>query len=422
MTTPVRLFWNYFFQMASLGVFLPFFSLYAHALGFSFFEISLLTLSIPVIQLVSPPLYGWLADLYLSRNTLFRFSLVVPLLLSPLFYLSHSFPVLFLLIMIFGISRSPANSLLNAATMEILGDEAERFGQVRLAGSLGCIVFVIAEGFWLKRFGVEHFPDLMILGLFLSFLMGIRTDLPQGKRLTQRQAQGELKKAITDPLWVLFLLGISFHWGASQSFNLFFTTYLEKLSYPSSLSGILWALAILSETAAFFISKGILRVTPLVPVIQLAALAATGRWLATAFWTTPLGFAIVQLSHGITFGLFYAAMILWVHKHSPAGLSTTMQGMAHGIMFGIGGGAGQLLSGYILDYGSGKMMFLGSALLNFLALLCFLLLSRMEERRLPEKPHEFPSKLQSAEGGGAVLSPIEVQGASSPVPLRSDDG
>jgi PPP family 3-phenylpropionic acid transporter len=408
--TPRRLFWNYFFQMTSLGVFLPFFGVYARARGFSFFEISLVTLSIPIIQMFSPPLYGWLADLYISRNILFRLSLILPLLLSPLFYLSPSFPVLLLLILVFGISRSPANSLLNAATMELLGNRGERYGRIRLGGSLGFILFVLLEGFWIQRFGVDHFPDLLIVGLLLSFLAGIQLDLPQGLRLTVGEARGKLFQVVTNPLWILFFAGISLHWGASQGFNLFFANYLQGLSLSSIVSGILWGVAILSESLAFYFSSTLLRLFPLSFFILLGAGVATLRWVLTAWFPSLPVLFVVQLTHGISFGLFYSALILWVHRESPPGLTTTMQGLSHGIMFGIGGGAGQLMSGYIFDRLGGREMFLASAGVNFFAFFCFLLLSGRRRENHPDEPSALKAIPQSVEAEPGERLPSGAQG------------
>jgi PPP family 3-phenylpropionic acid transporter len=406
--------------MASLGVFLPYFGLYAHARGLSFFEISLVTLSVPIIQVLSPPLYGLLADLYISRNSLFRFSLIFPLLLSPLFYLPPSFPVLFLLILAYGISRSPANSLLNAVTMEVLGNRGERYGRVRLGGSLGFILFALMEGFWIERFGVERFPDLLIVGLFLSFLAGLRLHLPDGIRLNAREARGRLFRIITHRLWIFFLIGISLHWGASMGFNLFFVNYLHSLHYSPGVSGILWGVAILSESIAFYLSNSFLRFFPPSFWIVLGAGVASLRWLITALFPSPLLLIVAQLTHGISFGLFYSALILWVFRQSPPGLTTTLQGLSHGVMFGLGGGLGQLMSGLILDKLGGRWMFLCSAGMNLFALLCFLY-ARGHKCR-PDEHSALPAIPRSGGSEPGEQLPSGVRGDALPDPHLSAGG
>ena len=52
----------YLFYFAALGVFLPYWALYLHSLGFSPLEIGELMATAAITKVIAPNVWGWLAD------------------------------------------------------------------------------------------------------------------------------------------------------------------------------------------------------------------------------------------------------------------------------------------------------------------------------------------------------------------------
>ena len=66
MPTPKNYYWRiagfYFFYYAFVGLFAPYWSLYLKSIHFSAIEIAILIAVQPVMRMVAPTIWGWLAD------------------------------------------------------------------------------------------------------------------------------------------------------------------------------------------------------------------------------------------------------------------------------------------------------------------------------------------------------------------------
>lgn len=376
-----RLFTNFFFQFAALGVFLPFFTVYLMGRGFSGTEVALLSTSFPLMQLVVPPLQGWLADTRVRRRTLYRISLVFGLAAWPLFYLDGSLSAMFFAFLIYGAFRTPLNALLNTATFEALERTRGDYGKVRLGGSIGFVVFALAGGFWIEVFGQEHAPDLLGLALVSQLLVGWRAPLDgQGTGLRPGAEPGAWRRFLADRRWHAFLAGLVLSRMAETFYNVFYSQHLVDAGHGTAFVGVLWGIGVLSEVACLAASRRILdRISP-TRLITLSYGIAALRWVGIAHVDAPWALVLLQLLHGITFGLFYVAAVGWAHRNAPHGLTTSAQGLANAAMFGVAGLAGLLAAGWLYDLGGGELLFEAAALLAGVAIFAARALERREAR------------------------------------------
>ncbi len=376
-----RLFTNFFFQFGALGVFLPFFTVYLMDRGFSGREVALLSTSFPLMQLIMPPLQGWLADTRMRRRTLYRVSLICGLAAFPLFYRLGSLGSMFMAFLIYGAFRTPLNSLLNTATFEALERTRGDYGRVRLGGSLGFVVFALAAGVWIEQFGQPRAPDLLGLALILQIVVGWRASLDgQGAGPTARAAPGAWRLLLGDRRWHAFLAGLVLSRMAETFYNVFYSQHLVDRGHGTTFIGVLWAIGVLSEVACLAASSRILaRISP-TRLITVSYLIAAARWLGIAYVEAAWALVLLQLLHGITFGLFYVAAVGWAHRNAPSGLTTSAQGLANAAMFGVAGLTGLLAAGWLYDAGGGTLLFEVAAALAATAIIAARVLERREAR------------------------------------------
>ena len=62
----------YFTYFATLGIFLPFWSVYLHDRGLTHFQIGILTSLSAAVKIVAPMFWGWLADQKMGRILVIR--------------------------------------------------------------------------------------------------------------------------------------------------------------------------------------------------------------------------------------------------------------------------------------------------------------------------------------------------------------
>jgi MFS family permease len=169
----------YFFYYAFVGMFSPYWGLYLKSIHFDVIEISILMSIQPVMRMLAPSLWGWLADggwdtvaiavrSVITRPAAFpapegsappcqsgtgkRLLVVqVAATLSALFYLgvfvTTSFWGMFIVLVLMAFFWSASMPLVEATTLSYLGKNTSNYGRIRSWGSIGFIVTVLGLGY-----------------------------------------------------------------------------------------------------------------------------------------------------------------------------------------------------------------------------------------------------------------------------------
>jgi len=151
MSSSVNYHWRiagfYFFYYAFVGMFAPYWSLYLKSLHFDAIDIAILMSLQPVMRMVAPNVWGWLAD-HTGRR---REVVVAAASMSALFYLgvfaTTSFWGLFAVLFLMNFFWSASMPLVEATTLTWLGSNTAHYGRLRSWGSIGFIVSVVGLGY-----------------------------------------------------------------------------------------------------------------------------------------------------------------------------------------------------------------------------------------------------------------------------------
>lgn len=373
-----KFFCNYFFQFASLGVLLPLFGVYLRELGFTGIEIGLLVLSLPALQMISSPISSYLADTRLPRLWIYRFTLIGAVLITPAFYVAKSFVQLFFVIAIYGMMRMPNTPMINAAALEYADEPDFDYSRLRIGGSIGFMIFAAIAGWWVGHFGFDRIPDWLMFAVVGQLIVG--WNLPMNKAQIQSANLKAVRAFLAQPAWVIFLVGILFSRMGEAAYNVFYSVHVTDLNFSPKFAGQLWAIGVLSEVIVLLFAKRLLSNVNIQHAILGTYLISALRWLGIALATSVWQLVALQSLHGITFGLFYVAVVQWAHIHSPENLKTSAQGMSHAIMFGIAGIVGQTLGGLFYDLGGSQVVFYGASAMAFVALSVSLFLIFFEKK------------------------------------------
>lgn len=336
----------YFLYFGLLGTLVPYWSLYLKDLGFSAAAIGLLMALPQLTKIGAPNLWGWLADRSGQRLRIIRAgNLLAAIAFLPVFWVDQFWPMAGLLIA-FSFFWNAVLAQFEALTLQTLGAKSHRYSHVRLWGSVGFIVAVLALGEVLDRLGTGLLP-WVLSGLLWLLWLGTLT-LPDGQGESRRRApgQGALWGMLRQRSVLLFLLAVFLMQLSHGPYYTFYSIYLDGLGFSKFTVGCLWALGVLAEVLLFvFMHRLLQRFSS--PTILIASLAlAALRWLLIASVGDSLWLlALAQLLHAATFGSFHAASIAWVHRQFGAELGGQGQALYSSLGFGAGWAAGAWLSG-----------------------------------------------------------------------------
>ncbi|MDX8379616.1 MAG: MFS transporter [Gallionella sp.] len=357
----------YFFYYAFIGMFAPYWSLYLKSLHFNAIEIATLMSVQPVMRMLAPSLWGWLADRSGKRLQVVQLAAA----LSTVFYLgvfmtTHFWGMLSVLgLMSFFWSASMP--LVEATTLSYLGKHTARYGRLRSWGSVGFIVAVVGLGF-----AFDHIAIAWLLWAGLICELGIvlfSHQLPSTPVLTHHTDHQSIKQLVMQPR-VMALFGACFLMSAAHGpYYTFFSIYLVEHGYAKSAVGELWALGVICEIAVFFWMPKLTQRYGLRHILWVSFALAVGRFMLIAWGVDFLLLLLIaQMLHAATFGAYHAASVGLVHELFQGRHQSKGQALFGSLTYGAGGVLGGLASGPIWQHFGAGVLYSCSAMMALLGL------------------------------------------------------
>ena len=377
---PVSPYWRlsawYFFYFAFIGAFTPYFTLSLQSLGLGAPAIGALMSLMVAMRLLAPNLWGWLADRFDRKLVVVRVSGLLTTASFLFFFFVRDFWALFAAMALMSFFWSASLPLVEALTLRHLAGRVERYGRIRLWGSVGFIVAVLGTGAWL-----DHAPLNSLLWVILGLLAGISvcawllTDVPAA---SFAEAPVSLRVGLTRPE-VLALLAACFFMSAAHSpFYVFYSIHLVDHGYDKTAVGLLWSLGVVAEIIVFLNMPRLMRAWSLPGILLASSILAVIRFLLIGWNADTVGLLLLaQLMHGATFGAYHAAAVAALNGWFPARQQARVQALYGSISYGAGGMVGNILSGAAWEwFGAGPTFTLGS----IFAAVCLLLTGRAWRR------------------------------------------
>lgn len=363
----VRLSGFYFFYFAILGSFLPYWPLYLQHAGYDPVQIGWIMAIMPAVKVVSPSLWGWLADRTGRTLRLIRWTSFLSLAGFAGIFGSDSFVRLLAVMLGFSFFWNATLPLFETITLGHLHQAISRYSRVRLWGSIGFIATVWAVGEALERVlpivCLPQFIALLFAGQWLISLL-----VPAARETLHGEGQGSLGGILKRGEVIAFFLASLLLQVAHGPYYAFFSVYLEGHGYTSGQTGQLWALGVVAEILLFvFIPRIFARVG--VRTVFLASLFLSGvRWLIVAWGSKHLGLLLLaQLLHAASFGCAHAASIHLVHRYFRGPHHAKGQALYSSLSFGLGGALGSLFSGQFWEAWGPHWVYTAAAAFSFLA-------------------------------------------------------
>lgn len=338
----------YFFYFAFVGAMAPFWGLYLQSLEFSAFQIGVLMSLLHVMRIFAPNVWGHVADKTGKRVAIVQFVSLVCLVAFIGVFLGDGFWWLFLVMSLISFFWSASLPLVEATTLSHLREGTERYGKIRLWGSVGFILVVVGVGALL-----DHLPIRTLLWVILGLLAGIvlfARFIPEAEGSVTQAEHVSLKSVLKRPEVIALLVAAMLMAAAHGPYYTFFTIHLVEHGYSKGVAGWLWALGVLCEIGIFLIMPRVFRRVRVETVLLVTLVVAAVRFLIVGWLAESLAWLLfAQVLHALTFGAYHASAIALVHRHFWGRNQARGQGLYNSLAFGIGGTAGSLYAGAVWD-------------------------------------------------------------------------
>lgn len=373
----------YFFWFATLGAFLPYWGLFLQEGGYSATQIGAVFGALLGTKIIAPYAWGWIVDHYGGRLRIVRLAAVLTLLIFLFIPQQTHFLPMILLVTAYGFFWNATPPQIEALTFNHLGDREAYYGRIRLWGSIGFIISVTTLGWLVQKHGLALLP-LWIAGMLggVCLISLLLREKPM-TAVVEEHAQG-LFRVLRRPEVAGLLLACCLMQLSHGPYYSFFSIYLEAHEYSRSQIGLLWSLGVFAEIFVF-LAMPFLVARLGMRRLFLAAIGITVlRWsLLSAFVDHPLVIICVQLMHLASFGLYHAVAVNLIHRFFRGRLQGRGQALYSSMSFGLGGGIGALLSGFVWDTSSPTVIYLMAAVVALAAWLLTWWTLHVEPRQEP---------------------------------------
>ena len=349
-----------------IGTHLPFFPLWLRSVGIDASWIGIITAVPAVTRFTVLP---WVTGLAERRSAL-RGALIVTAIMTTLGFslvgTQNRAPLVFLAYVVTASMWTPMVPLTDAYALRGVARYGLKYGPLRLWGSAAFVVGALVCGLLVDTIAWQHLIWVIAataaLGAVLSFALQPLDH--SGKQPAPPRGASAL---LRDPGFLVIIVASALIQGSHAAYYTFASITWELSGLGGLTIAVLWAIGVIAEIVVFALSPR-LKWQPAVLVV-IGALSAVARWLITALEPPVAVLAIVQLAHGLTFGITQVGTMGLMLRHVPIHFMARGQGYL-AACGGIVASAASILSGVIFArYGQGvyyvmaAMALLGAAVM-----------------------------------------------------------
>lgn len=305
-------------------------------------------------RIVSPNIWGWLADHTGMRMAAIRIGSLFGLLSFLAIFFVDSFAGMFTVIAAYSFFWNAVMPQFETLTLEYLAGQPNNYSKIRLWGSVGFIAAVVIGGYWFQY----RIADFRVAGvIFLTLIWVATLFIRPMDHQSHSPSQGTFLQVVAQKPVIAFLL-VSFCLQVAHGiYYTFFSLYLEDNGYQRSEVGWFWALSVIAEIGLFMVMHRLMANFSVRNILVVSLLLTVLRWLLIAFFIDSLVVLIVaQCLHALSFGACHAVSIEYLRRFFSGSHRGRGQAMYTSVSFGAGGAVGAIVGGLMWGY-SGVLTF-----------------------------------------------------------------
>ena len=305
-----------------LGTYLPFFSVWLKNIGIDAQWIGVITAMPSLSRFTVLPFVTAFAE---HRNIL-RTTMIVMAFLTALGFavvglLVHPVPILIAFALLACV-WTPLSPLTDGYALKGVATYGLNYGPMRLWGSAAFIVGALGCGLLLDVLESQHLIWIIVAAAALSAFVSlglVPLDAPP-TTAEQPRASGLLRQ----PLFWAIIGAHTLIQGSHGAYYAFASITWQSAGFGGFAIALLWSVGVIAEIVIFAISPRF-TLSPTVLVI-IGAVSAVLRWILTAMEPRIEILTLVQLMHGLTFGITQVGIVALLVRSVPHHLLASAQG------------------------------------------------------------------------------------------------
>jgi MFS transporter, PPP family, 3-phenylpropionic acid transporter len=332
------------------GTYLPFFPVWLKAVGIDASWIGIITAVPAVTRFTILPVVTGLSERHQSLRGAMMITAFATALGFSIVGTQHQAPLVLLAFAVTACVWTPMVPLTDGYALRGVARYGLDYGPLRLWGSAAFIAGALACGLLVDSIAARHLIWVIagVAGLGAAASLGLR---PLDRPKTGPAAVAGSSALLREPRFLAIVLAASLIQGSHAAYYSFASITWQASGFGGLTIAGLWALGVLAEIVVFALSP---RFTwPPAVLVVIGALAAVARWLITAQEPSAAVLAVVQLAHGLTFGLTQLGTMGLLVRHVPGHVMVRGQGYL-AACGGIVASSASILSGVVYArYGQG---------------------------------------------------------------------
>lgn len=350
--TPLKVLLFSFYATNTIIVsFLP---LYLQYKGLSGKEIGWVLAIGPLVSIFSQPFWGYMSDKYKTVKRIILLCALMLLITGLIFFQMNELIPILMMGAIFFFFVTPIEPLSDSIAQRRANDVGISFGAIRSWGAIGFALSSLIVGELLSHIGIQYMIwPYLFFGLIAFLVAFLLKDVNVPSEPVKLKDLSQLIKNIP---FLIFLTLIVILMITHNTNDNFIGLYIAELGGSERLVGIAWFVGVISEAIVYFLAGfWFKKLHPLIFVI-IAGILFTIRWFVYGLVTVPIVIIILQVLHGLTFGVFFIAAFDYVTRLIPDLLMST----GHLVFFafmGVAGIIGSLIGGAIFETFGGPTLY-----------------------------------------------------------------
>ena len=319
--TRLALFYGTMFGM--VGTHLPFFTVWLKAVGIDAFWIGIITAIPPVTRFTVLPFVTALAE----RRHALRGAIVATAFATALGFsilgTQHQPVLVFLAYAVTCCLWTPMVPLTDAYALKGVARHGLNYGPLRLWGSAAFVAGALGCGLLVDVIAAQNLIWVIVSVAALGAFVGLGLQ-PLGTPKSAAKIHHGAGALLRDPGFLAIIVTSALIQGSHAAYYIFASIAWQQAGLGGLTIAGLWSLGVIAEIVVFALSP---RFTlPPVMLVVIAALSAVARWAITAQEPPLAILAIVQLAHGLTFGLTQVGTMMLLVGYVPGHVMARGQG------------------------------------------------------------------------------------------------
>ncbi len=346
MTPRTRATLAYVAAFGAIGANFPYLPVHYRALGLDLAAIGTLAALWAAASLLASPLWGSVTDRFPRSRALLPGAALLAAVAATGLSQAEALPAIAVGVACVAMASAGVTPMLDARTLDLLGDDRGGYGRIRAWGSVSFVVSTALVGIVIGRVGTEALFAVWIPALVIT--AGIAVALPRSRRSS---ATGSIwsgaSRVVRAPGLGAFLAAAFVMWTATAAASSFLSVRLYDLGAGAEAAGAAWVVGSVVEIPIMFAVPRLAARFGAHRLLIVGAASFAARGVLYAVAGTPEVLVAGAALEGLGYGLFFVASVGYVAELAPKGRIATAQGVLSAVTFGLATITGAAVGGAV---------------------------------------------------------------------------